>query len=139
MTAMYFIVTRAADSAAKAPTYDLALSSVNRVVEDLEHSTTWGLTGLKPGAITDVHLYVDEHVIASGESNVIGPDEPLRQSIAPAINTYEYEVRGSCSFQPILPGSDLPLLGKIPMLSEPAILTAKAVRAVEFPDGLTCQ
>jgi hypothetical protein len=136
-TAIYFILGRAADSAAQAPTYDQAKQKANGVFLALINSPIGSLSGLKVDRIKNVNLYIDERILTSGEVNVFGPDQLVSKQIYPAINTYEYEVRASYSFPPLLPASDLPLVGKVPLLGEETIVTLKAVRPIEYPDGLS--
>jgi hypothetical protein len=135
--AMSFVVARCADSAATSPTYDSALVEAKAVASNLSHCPLWVLSGLKPGAMQCLDLYIDEQVLATGQKNVFGPDRPLGKVISSSVNTYEYEVRASFSLEPLFPTNGLPTLGRIPLLSVPAVLTATAVRAVEYPDGLT--
>jgi len=134
---MSFVVARCADAAATAPTYASALEEAKTVAGDLSHCPLWGLSGLRPEAMQCLHLYIDEQVPATGQKNVFGPDRPLGKVISYSVNTYEYEVRASFSLEPLFPAGGSPMLGRIPLLSAPAVLTASAVRAVEFPDGLT--
>lgn len=136
-TTMYFIVSHAADSAAKAPTYGLALSRVNGILEELISSPIGRISGLEPNAVTRMNLYVQERKTLTGAIDVFGPDEPLRQPISSAVNTYEYEVLSTYAFPPLLPGGSLSWLGKIPLLNAKVELTARAMRAVEYPDGLS--
>ena len=136
-TAIYFILGRAADSAAQAPTYDQAKQKANGVFLALINSPIGTFSGLKVDRIKSVKLYIDERILASGEANVFGPDQFVSKQIYPAINTYEYEVRASYSFPPLLPASALPLVEKVPLLGEATIITVKAVRPIEYPDGLS--
>jgi len=134
--AIYFIVDRAADKASKAPSYDAAMSRANEAVDDLINSPIARFSGLKADGVGQVCLYVDEHVTMSDTANVISRDQLLRKPIYPEVNTYEYEVQSSYSLEPLLPACGLPWLGKIPFLCAPVTLTVRAVRPVEYPDGL---
>jgi len=134
-TAMYFVMARAADAAAKAPSYGLALDGATASLDEFMDSPIASVTGLKTLQINPLYLYVDEQVTATGATNVFGPNQPLQKPVCSAINTYEYEVEASYSFPPLLPG--VAWFGKIPMITAPMTLTARAVRAVDYPDGLT--
>ncbi len=134
---VYLIVTHAADAAAKAPNYGLALSSANRVLSQMISSPIGRLACLDPKSLKCLDLYVNERITATGETNAFGPDEPLRKPISAAVNSYEYEVRGYYTFEPLLAKTVLPGLEKVPLLSEPLTLPFRAVRAVEYPDGLS--
>jgi hypothetical protein len=136
-TAMYFVIDSAADTAAKAPSYGLALNGANGTVREFLASPIACFTGLKAEQFKPLSLYVNEQVTATGITNVFGPNQPLLKPVCSAINTYEYEVRGSYSFQPLLPCAAW--FGKIPLLTAPMTLTAHEIRAVDYPDGLTVQ
>jgi len=132
---IYFIVERAADRASKSYSYDSALCKANEAVDGLFNTPIARFAGLKPERVSDVCLLVDEHKTKSDTSNVLTRDDLVRKAISPEINTYEYEVRSSYTLDPILP-SNLPWLGKVPLLSAPAKITVVAIRPVEYPDGL---
>lgn len=135
--AISLIVTRAADTAAKAPSYGLALSGANRILEQMVDSPVGCVTCLKHERLKCLNLYVRERITATGETNVFGPDEPFGKPINAAVNTYEYEVRAYYSFEPLLPNTSLPGLQNIPLLTEQLSVTFRAVRAVEYPGGLS--
>jgi hypothetical protein len=84
-----------------------------------------------------IDLYIDEQILATGQKNVYGADRPIVKSISSSINTYEFEVRASFLLEPLFAMGSTPIFGKVPLLSSPAVITASAVRAVEYPDGLT--
>ena len=138
-TALYFILGQAAVSASKMPTYDQAKQRASREFFALLTSPVGTLCGLKPGNVKSVNLFVAEHLITSGASNAFCPDEKWRKSIDAAINTYEYELRVSYTFEPLLTANSMPIIQSIPLLGEAATITTRAVRPVEFPDGLTAQ
>jgi hypothetical protein len=135
-SALYFIVSQTADSAARAPNYALAKRSADTVLSKLITSPLGRISGLRPESLENKGLYVDECVIGTGEKNVFGPDKPLDKTISPAVNTYEYEIRGAYTIEPLLSGVVVPFIGSIPLLGRPTTLTVRAVRAVEYPDGL---
>jgi hypothetical protein len=135
--AVCLIVTCAADAAAKAPSYGLALSGANKVLSQMITSPIGRVTCLRPEALKCLNLYVNERITASGETNVFGPDKPVKTPICATVNSYEYEVRAYYSFEPLLPAALLPGLQRIPLLSEPLTFPFRAVRAVEYPDGLS--
>lgn len=135
--AMSFIVGRCADAAATGSTYKSAQKETRRVATELSHSPLWGLSGLRPDAMKTIDLYIDEQILATGQKNVYGADRPIVKSISSSINTYEFEVRASFLLEPLFAMGSTPIFGKVPLLSSPAVITASAVRAVEYPDGLT--
>lgn len=134
--AIYFIVDRAVATAAKTPTYDSAVSRANEVVHALTSSPIGRFSGLKIEGIKQLNLYVDEHVTATDSVNVLTKEQLLRQTVSPEVNTYEYDLQSSYAIEPLLPGCRLPLLGAVPLLGAPAVLTVRAVRVVEYPEGL---
>jgi len=134
--AIYFVVDRATDAAAKSPCYDSALARANEVIHDLTNSPIARFSGLNAEDVRQVCLYVDEHVTITNTVNVLTRDQLLQKTIYPEVNTYEYEVRSLYTLQPLLPGSALPWLGRVPFLCAPASLMVRAVRLVEYPDGL---
>jgi hypothetical protein len=134
--AIYFIVDRAADRAGKSYSYEGALYRANQVVYGLMNTPMARFSGLKPDGVEDVCLLVDEHITRTDSSRALGRDELGRTPVYPSVSTYAYEVQGSYSLEPLLPSS-LPFLGKIPFLCAPATLTVRAIRPVEYPDGLT--
>jgi len=134
--AVYFVVDRAADAAAKSPYYDSAWSRANEVIHDLANLPIARFAGLNAKDVRQVTLYVDEHVTATETVNVLTREQLLQKTICPEVNSYEYEVQSSFTVQPLLPGCALPWLGRIPYLCASAPITVRAVRVVEYPNGL---
>jgi len=134
--ALYFIVAQAADSAARAPNYASAQKNVSTVISRLVDSPLGRLSGLTLSSISGTGLNIDECIVATGQKNIFGFARPLRKAINPAVNIYEYEVRASYTFEPLLSLHGVPCISEVPILGKQAILTASAVRAVEYPDGL---
>lgn len=137
ITALSFAAGCAAEAASKAPCYDRASVNARCAIDTLVRSPLWGLSGLKPDAIKSVNLFVDEQVIASGERNASAADKPLQKPVNPGIDTYEYDLQISYQLEPILPMGGFPFLGKVPLLTDSAQVTARALRPVEYLDGLS--
>lgn len=136
--AIFFIVDRAADAAAKAYDYDSALGRAQTVMHDLSDSGLARFSGLKPEEIEKVSLFVDENVTATGQVNTLTRQQLARRRIDPELNTYVYEVQSSYSWPALAPeaGLCLPLLGTLPFLCTPATITVRAFRIIEYTDGL---
>jgi hypothetical protein len=133
--ALHFIVAQAVNSAARSESYYQALNNANKILCDAINSPLATLCGISHKEVKQIELYVIEHDVTSGERRVFGPDKPLSKTILPSVNTYEYEVCLSYRLEPLLP-SCRSVLGRVLLLSEPAIATVSATRAAEFPHGV---
>lgn len=138
LATLQFITERAAGSASKATTYGAARSAAHDVVTELVQSPVAKFAGLRVECLQDVSLFVSEQVASSAQRNVVvGPNMPLATAACPDKCVYEYEVRAAYLFSPAFSLDRLPVLRKVPFVDAPAAYTARAVRAVEFPEGLT--
>jgi hypothetical protein len=135
-TAMSLLAIRCAEVASTSTTYQSAQESVRAAARDLSHSPLWALSGLEKDAIKSINVYIDEQIMSTGQTDVFGPDRPMKKPISPSTNCYEYDVRISYSVAPMFPSGGLPLIGRIPVVTAPGTYTASAASAVEYPDGL---
>jgi hypothetical protein len=132
---VHFIEDCAADAAARESSYNLAENRADAVLRHLVDSPIGCLAGLKTQGFKKISLYVDERLMATGQTNVYSPTQRMSKPISIGDNIYEYDLRTAYLIDPLVPGS-VPLLGKIPMLNEPVILYSHNVRPVEYPEGL---
>jgi hypothetical protein len=137
LATLQFITERAASSASKATTYGAARRAAHDVVIELAQSPVAKFAGLRVECLQAVSLFVSEHVVSGTQTNVVGPNLPLATPACPDKCVYEYEVRAAYLFSPAFSLDRLPVLRQVPFVDAPAIYTARAVRAVEFPEGLT--
>jgi hypothetical protein len=136
---MSLLVFRCAEVASSCTTYQSAQDSVRATAKDLSHSPIWGLSGMGADAIKSVDVYIDEHVLTTGQRNIYSAERPMKNPISPFTNTYEYDVNVTFSLAPIFQDCALPLAPKVPLLNSPGTFTATAAGVVEYPDGLPCR
>jgi hypothetical protein len=135
-SAMSMCMSRAVDAAASSPTYKMALARARERVTQMTDSTLGRTCGLKADDIQAVSLLVHEHLIANGKTNTYIPDKKSEKTISATVNTYEYEVVVSYILEPLLTGTNLPLIKNVPLIGAPITLNSCALKAVEYPDGV---
>ncbi len=142
-TLLYMAAQDAASSAAKARKYEDCLTAMVSSVNHFVINGTWSkLIKMRPiggykGSGADLSVVASSFV--GGKINHIGDlNLPVPKSIQidTSVNVYECTVQLNFQVDPLLNLSAIPLIGAIPGLGAPLILSFSASKTSEYPRGL---
>lgn len=84
-----------------------------------------------------IDLYIQSTDIHTNTNKTIGPNSPLPAPPDALSNVYEYTAAGKFQVSPLIPLNSLPLLGQVPGLGKPVILSFNSTKALEHLEGLS--
>ncbi len=137
--ATYLLSHEAASRASQQKRYSDALDSVQTVANVFAQSGFSRFAKMKAvGGYggSGVDLYIDSTNFRSPQTERFGPNMPVPPPID--LTTWMYECTAVSTFEigPAIDLSFLPVLGSVPGLGKPAVITYSASRSAEHPTGL---
>lgn len=139
MATANFITSQSAKAAAVSENYDVALSSAVSTAADLSNSYFGRLAHLKPvDGFNDsgLDLYVVATNILTNRVTIFGPNTAVTGAIDTTNNVYEYQVQTKYEIAPFLNLGKAPMIGSIPIISKPTMLSFTSQQSAEYPNGL---